>query len=300
MRDIFKELRNSMGFIFSCLIILLVLPIGFVNLLGMMSSPGFWIIFLLACLAIPLAMNYNKPIEKSGRVIKSADIPQNRKNQFTKAELDEIMQENKQLHIFKLPVHYDMFSLYNFGHPRKDLGFSEYQIQERLKIELLQDRRYIQGLFRPDYAAYDYHVPINLLSKTVQEMLKVERCNRKYLDEHYADELQKLRWAITSVVLEKIFNSNHSVAKVKLKDDMSGYILSYPFGLPSLEYCFESDGEKEKEFINAAIDRLEECKKIARNMSVAEREKSCSEFGCTRLTSYKFRQPMKERTENAD
>lgn len=293
MKNLWKELVNSLGFALSVIILLLVLPMAFTFVMGIfgnaetLAGAGIGLLILGLLFYYLMTRKPEKQIEEKLWEEKKEALPKKTirgKIVETSVEEAERLDVRKREHFEKLPFKHGIRMKYFYGlnkvlfqgkSPTGSLTIME-TLMEDIEWALKRDKathRYFQQMhdgenirkrlynnWQPMSWDFDGWMPHKLIAHFVNEHIQYHNGkDRQNIEDNLSNEFEKLRWIVTYSSLVGIYGGNR-LFKVKLSSDMKEYTVFFPFDVPPLKYVFDCTPDEEMDFIKHAMQRVDDCK----------------------------------------
>ena len=284
MRDLWNELVNSVGFVISAIVVIILFPMLFFAFMGIVgdseSLAGF--IFSLFVVGIPLYFLMTKPtVEQKNETLwkeKKQVVNQIQKTKTGKL-LETTMEFKERTHIRKRE-HFDnlynrrldLIHMYQYGRKNghhyydNNLRFTKILSECKDMQFLSYDGKSYTNSFFPHSVAdtvkkYRY-TPYYTMKSVIDYYISRKYIkNRTEMEKTRQELLKNIRWAVTYAPLKDIY-CEQSFFDIQVSSDAEEYRIIYPFGLEPLVYNFNCTAEEEEEFFANALKMVEECKKM--------------------------------------
>ena len=271
IKDLWNEFINSIGFALTTLLVVIGLPVVLCSLIEFITNPYivFWVLLLLLILYILYKLGYCESSCNQG---------------IMDGEYKDKIVDELQLHIYMIPILGGLYPQYNKGTLKgeytADIVMMQFLLALKKRCE--NNPKLKDYFFNKDmiYVAFrekfwhkhnDSFIPANLYKYTLFFFKRNLKCSTEDAERYYKKELNEIYYNIVKECLETTY---YGIGKVTLKEDLSGYTVSFPLNLvPPLEWkfykfkCTEDEKEKaiqkEWEYIFTASDRLQQFKEEA-------------------------------------
>ena len=274
MRDLWNELVNSVGFVVSAVVVIILLPMMFFAFMGAFSDPEatlFLIIMVIAVVCFFVYMIKTPTLnEKDDRLwaeekaVEENGIRKDKKGRFleTSVEYEERINVRKREHFQYLFGCSQIRNLFYYGVLDKPKGGLITALATRIEnfAPRLKNRDYLFELERISWSesAKD---PYILLRNILDYAIK--RCgyqSRDYIEKNMPEVPKKIMAYIMAAYLTELYTVN-KFATTRIDEDYGGYCVVFPIGEP-ICYRFDCTKEEEQKFFEELKKHVYKTKRL--------------------------------------
>lgn len=274
MKNVLKEIINSLGFAASAVVVVILLPMMFFSFMAIFSNPEammFSVVLLViggvlfyVMMQTPTQEEKDKKLWTEEKRVEDDGVRKDRKGRYleTTVEYEERVNVRKREHFQNLFFNKDIRNLFSFGAknvPRRMAVtyFDKMLFTSVRQLDNMYYNCFIRQWLKNSNVADPYLTTKFLLDHAVKYL---GYKSKDEIEKKYPKFAQDVRRSVTVLLLLEVYQYTYGFFVEPYKD-LTGYAVRFPDGA-KIGYLYDSTTETEEEFLQALADKITSLKQI--------------------------------------